>query len=105
MATAAKYQKLPTTGWLISGEKEVATTAIKGSAGILHGFLVETDGTNNVTVQFYNHASSATNPITPSIVVAGGDRYGGAMGINADCSNGIVLVLSGTNGVATVFYV
>lgn len=105
MATAAKYQKLPTTGWLISGEYGVATTVIKASAGILHGVLIETDGTNNVTVQLYNHASSATNPITPSIVVAGGDRYGGVMNIDADCSNGIVLVLSGTNGVATIFYV
>ena len=91
-------------GWTISGEKGVATTVIKATAGILHGFLIETDGTNNVTVQLYNHASTATNPITPSVVIAGGDRFGGALGIDAICSNGIVLVLSGTNGVATVFY-
>lgn len=91
-------------GWLYSGEKGVATTAIKASAGVLHGVLIETDGTNSVTVQLYDHASTATNPITPSIVVAGGDLWGGMLGIDAICLNGIVLVLSGTNGVATVLY-
>ncbi len=92
------------TKWIISGEKGIATNVILQVPGILHGFLVETNGTDNVTVQLYNHASTANNPITPSIVVAGGDRYGGVMGIDAICSIGIVLVLSGTGGVATVFY-
>jgi len=91
-------------GWSYSGEKGVATTVIKASAGMLHGVLIETNGTNNVTVQLYDHASTATNPITPAIVVAGGDLYGGLLGIDAICSNGIVLVLSGTGGVATVLY-
>lgn len=91
-------------GWSYSGEKGVATTVIKASAGMLHGILIETDGTNAVTFQLYDHASTATNPIIPAIVVAGGDLYGGLLGIDAICSNGIVLVLSGTNGVATVLY-
>jgi len=90
--------------WLFSAEAGVATTAVKASAGEVHGVLIETDGTNTVTVQIYNHASTATNPITPSIVVPGGDRYGGVMGIDVNCSNGIVIVLSGTNGVAIVYY-
>lgn len=91
-------------GWLFSVEMGVATTVVKASAGQLHGVLIETNGTNNVIVQFYNHASTATNPMTPSIVVAGGDRYGGAMNINCAFSLGCVIVLSGTGGVATVYY-
>lgn len=91
-------------GWLYSSEKGVATSVIKASAGTLHGILIETGGTNDITVQLYNHASSATNPITPSIVVAGGDNYGGVMGLDVICSNGIVLVLSGVGGIATVYY-
>lgn len=91
-------------GWSYSGEKGVATTAIKASAGMLHGVMIETDGINDVTVQLYDHASTATNPITPAIVVPGTDRYGSIMDIDAVCSNGIVLVLSGTGGVATVLY-
>ena len=102
-ATELNATTIP-AGWNISGEKGVATTAIKASAGVLHGVLIETNGTDNVTVQLYNHTSTATNPITPSIVVAGGDRYGGVMGIDAICSNGIVIVVAGTGAVATVFY-
>ncbi len=90
--------------WIFSAEKGVATNVITTSPGVLHGFLVETDGTNNVTVQFYNHASAATNPMTPSIVVSGGDRYGGALGIDTPFGNGCVCIVSGSGGVVTVYY-
>lgn len=104
-ATAADLAATVTpVSWSFSAEMGVGTTAVKASAGQLHGVLIETDGTNDVTVQFYNHASTATNPITPSIVVTGGDNYGGAIGLDAYCANGIVIVLSGTGGVATVYY-
>lgn len=96
--------KITPVGWSYSGEKGVATSVIKASAGQLHGVLVKTDGINDVTIQLYDHASTATNPITPAIVVPGTDRYGSIMDIDATCSNGIVLVLSGTGGVATVVY-
>jgi len=91
-------------GWTPSAELGVATNIVKASAGILHCFLIETNGTANAVVQAYNHASSATNPITPSIVVPGGDRYGGSGPIDVACSNGIVIVVSGTNAVVTAYY-
>ena len=91
-------------GWSFSAELGVATNVVTTSPGTLHGFLIETDGTNNAVVQFYNHASAATNPMTPSIVVAGGDRYGGAFGMDAAFLNGCVCVVSGTGAVVTVYY-
>jgi len=104
-ATAANLNATVTSaGWTPSAELGVGTNVVKASAGILHGFLVEASGANNVTVQFYNHASTATTPITPSIVVAAGDKYGGAMDIDAICSVGIVCVHSGTNGIVTAYY-
>jgi len=104
-ATAANLNATVTSaGWTPSAELGVGTNIVKASAGILHGFLVETGGTNDITVQFYNHASTATTPITPSIVVAGGDNYGGALPIDVICSVGIVCVISGTNGIVTAYY-
>ena len=91
-------------GWTPSAELAVGTNVVKGSAGMLHGFLIETDGTNDVTVQLYNSATTSDNPITPSIVVAGGDNYGGVMGIDAICTNGITEIHSGSGGVVTVFF-
>ncbi len=91
-------------GWTPTAELGVATNVVKASAGILHSFLIETNGVNNAVVQAYNHASNATNPITPSIVVAGGDRYGGSGPIDVVCSNGIVIVVSGTNAVVTAYF-
>ncbi len=91
-------------GWTISGEKAVGTNVIKASAGILHGFFTETDGDNDVTVQFYNHASAATNPITPSIVLPATDRFVAFLDVDANCTNGITEIHSGTNGIVTVLY-
>ncbi len=92
------------TGWTPSPELAAGTNVVKSSAGTLHGFLVETNGTNDVTVQFYNHTSGATTEITPSIVVAGGDNYGGAMDMDITCSVGIVCVHSGAGGIVTAYY-
>jgi len=104
-ATAANLNAtVVPAGWTISGELGVATNVVKNSAGILHSFLIETNGTANAVVQAYNHASSATNPVTPSIVVAGGDLYGGAMGMDITCSVGITCIHSGTNAVVTAYY-
>ncbi len=91
-------------GWTISGEQTVGTNVIKASAGILHGFFIETDGDNDVTVQLYNHASAATNPITPSIVLPATDRFAAFLDVDANCTNGIVEVHSGTNGIVTALY-
>ena len=91
-------------GWTPSAELAVGTNVVKGSAGMLHGFLIETDGTNDVTVQFYNHTSTSTTPITPSIVVAGGDNYGGATDLDIICSVGIVCIHSGSGGLVTAYY-
>ncbi len=91
-------------GWKFTGELGVATNVITTKPGTLHGFLIETNGATNAVVQFYNHASTATNPMTPSIVVAGGDRYGGVMGIDAPFLNGCVCVVSGAGAVVTVYY-
>lgn len=98
------WKQAKVDGWTPSAELAVGTNVVKASAGQLHGFLVETGGTNDITVQFYDHASTATTPITPSIVVAGGDNYGGAMGIDAVCSAGIVCVHSGAGGIVTAYY-
>lgn len=91
-------------GWTPSVELAVGTNVVKASPGILHGFLVETGGTNDITVQFYNHASTATTPITPSFVVAGEDNRDGAMNIDAICSVGIVCVHSGVGGIVTAYF-
>ncbi len=91
-------------GWTPTGELAVGTNVVKASAGILHGFLVETGGTNDITVQFYNHTSTSTTPVTPSIVVPGTDRYGGATDLDITCSVGIVCIHSGTNGIVTAYY-
>ncbi len=104
-ATAANLNATVTSaGWTPSAELAVGTNIVKASAGTLHGFLVETGGTNDITVQFYNHASTATTPITPSIVVVGGDNYGGAMDMDITCSVGIVCVHSGAGGIVTAYY-
>ncbi len=91
-------------GWTISGEQATGTNTIKSSAGILHGFFIETDGDNDVTVQFYNHASGATSPITPSIVLPATDRFVAIMDVDANCTVGITEIHSGTNGIVTVLY-
>ncbi len=104
-ATAANLNATVTpSGWTPSAELAVGTNVVKSSAGILHGFLVETGGTNDITVQFYNHTSTSTSPITPSIVVAGGDNYGGAMNMDITCSVGIVCIHSGAGGIVTAYF-
>lgn len=103
--TAASLNATVTpVSWSFSVEMGVGTNVVKASAGQLHGVLIETDGTNDVTVQLFNHASTATNPMTPAIVVPGTDRYGGIIGIDCAFTNGCVIVLSGTGGVATVYH-
>ncbi len=103
--TAANLNATVTpVSWLFSVEMAVGTTVIKAAPGQLHGVLIETDGTNDVYVQLFNHASNATNPMTPNIHIAGADNYGGALGIDCAFALGCVIVLSGTNGVATVYY-
>ena len=98
------WKQAKVDGWAFSSEMAVGTTVVKASAGQLHGVLIETDGTNDVLVQMFNHASTATNPMTSVIKVAGSDNYGGAIGMDNAFSLGCVIVLSGTNGVATVYY-
>lgn len=90
-------------GWSHSGE-ENGNAVISAAAGQLHGILIETDGTNDVTAQLFDDPDSADTPVTPAIVVAGGDNYGGVMGIDVAVSNGIYLTLSGGTPVAVVYY-
>ncbi|KKL24811.1 hypothetical protein LCGC14_2411600 [marine sediment metagenome] len=103
-AMATQDATVTPAGWTNSGEKASGTTVIKASGGMLHGILIETDGSNTVTYQLYDDSTSASNPVTPALKVAGGDDSGGFLGLDVNCSAGIVLVLSGVSGVGTVTY-
>lgn len=105
-STAASLNATVTpVSWAFSPECSTGTTVIKAEAGQLHGVLIETDKTTDVSVQFFNHASSSTgSPMTPIICVAGGDNYGGFIGVDNAFSLGYVITVSGANGIATVQY-
>ncbi len=90
-------------GWLYSPE-QTAPAVIKASPGQLHGIIIETDGTNDVTAQLYDDPDSADTPMTPAIKVAGGDNFGGFLGMDVAAENGIYMALTGGTPIATVIY-
>lgn len=94
-----------TQAWTCSGEENVtAGKVIKNSPGLLHGLVVNTDGTNAVTVTVYDNAAAASGTIVAKITVLAADRTGGLVGIDVGCDNGIFVVISGTGGTAILYY-
>lgn len=98
------YAYASVAGWISSGEQAV-DVAIKTSAGQLHGILIETDGTDNVSAQLWDDTDAAEGTaLTPLITVAGGDRYGGVMGIDVGFSVGCYLTLAGAGVENAIVY-
>jgi len=99
-----KMSEVRIEGWLSSGE-QAASVAIKTSAGRLHGILIETDGTDDVTAQLWDDTDAAEGTsLTPAIKVAGGDNYGGVLGLNVPFAVGCYLTLAGSGTENAIVY-
>jgi hypothetical protein len=62
---------------------------------VIHGVLVGTDGTNDVTVALHNSLDNSGDKIIPSITIdAANDGYGGLLDLNAGCNVGCYLDLT-----------
>jgi hypothetical protein len=66
---------------LSSGTKAVAggNTAIAAAAAKLCGVIIQTDGTNDATVEVWDNASAASGTCLFNMTVTGGDNRGGAV--------------------------
>lgn len=70
---------------------------------IVHGIMVGTDGTNDVTVSLHNSVDNSGDKLHPTFTVdASADGYGGIMGMDADASTGCYLDLTISAGTCEV---
>ena len=76
--------------------KKVASGVVCANPCIFHGYLVGTDGVNDVTVTLFDKASAASGEeIVPTATYdASAGGINGATGMNVRCVNGIYLELS-----------
>lgn len=89
-------------GWAtkhVTGNTQVFT----GRCNI-HGFLVSTDGTNDVTVTIYDGTDTSGDKVTPPIKIKGTDNYGGVLEMNAICSTGAYATVNTAGTAEVVFY-
>ena len=82
-----------------------ADGVITNQPALWYGILIETDGTNNVTLVLYNSKSGATNEVIGKMIVAGSNYYGGvAYPFGIICSEGIFADVTGTGAAFWVYY-
>ena len=88
-----------------SGEK-TASAVISAEGCVLAGVVVATDGTNDVTVTLYDHATEASGTkLLPTFTVKGADGIGGCCPpFPIRAVNGVYLELSGDGAKANVYY-
>jgi hypothetical protein len=79
--------------------------AIRGHS-IFFGILVQTDGTNDVTVSLYDNVKGEGKQIIPAqtVLAASSRNVSISMDPPLECTRGIYLVISGTNAKAQIFY-
>lgn len=91
-----------TTFFLTSSGKITSSQAVTTQRCVFGGILIITDGTNDVTVTIYDHASAASGTAVWESTITGSDNYGGGILPHPiRCENGIYAALSG-DGVETV---
>lgn len=70
---------------------------------VIHGIMVGTDGTNDVTVALHNSTDNSGTKIIPSITIdAANDGFGGIMNLNAGCNTACFLDLTISAGTCEV---
>ena len=90
-----------------SASTQTSNAAVMDNAGYLKGFLITPDGSNDVTVVFYDNASAASGTqLTPSMTFAGdGGTQGIAFPAYIQCKNGIYVDITTAGTVEyTVYY-
>ena len=86
-------------------DRLAADTAVLAQKGYLFGCLVETNGTNAVTLTLYDHASAASGKILRKIIVPGANSYGGfELPVGIEAANGIYADVTGTGAAFWVTY-
>lgn len=87
--------------------KKTSSGIVYAGPCVFHGFLIGTDGVNDVTVTFYDNASAASGEeIVPTNTYdATAKALNGATSMKVRCKNGIYLELAcaGTAEVVTQF--
>lgn len=105
MAKPHKWFNTNSLAQLTSSGKQTVSGAIKVTAGVFGGVVVQTDGSSAGTVTLYDHATTAAGTVLFAAVVPASDRYGGfAPPFVIHYSNGCYLELSGTSATAIVYY-
>lgn len=82
-----------------------ADGVIKDKAGILVGYRVFTDGTNQATLVLYDNASAASGTVLDKLIVAGADLVGGIVDVAVEAQNGIYADITGTGASFIVHYI
>jgi hypothetical protein len=81
------------------------SSVILAQDGFLFGCLVETDGTNAVTLSLYDNASAGSGKVLRKIIVPGANNYGGfELPIGIEIAKGIYATVSGTGAAFWVTY-
>jgi hypothetical protein len=72
-----------------SGAK-TADALIASGDNALRGFIIQTDGTNDVTITIYDGLTATGNELTPTaFTVTGSDNYGGVVDLHVRSRIGI----------------
>lgn len=76
--------------------KKTSSGVVYAGPCVFHGFLISTDGVNDVIVTFYDNASAASGQeIVPTNTYdATAKALNGATGMKVRCQNGIYLELT-----------
>lgn len=78
-------------------DRLAASAVVLAQKGFLFGCLVETNGTNAVTLTLYDNATTNSGKILRKIIVPGANNYGGfEFPVGVEASNGIYALVSGT---------
>jgi len=86
-----------------SGSKTSDAQIFTGDC-VLRGFLISTDGTNDVTIDLYDNTSASGTELCPTFTVLGANLYGGCMSLDVSCRTGIYLDITTTGTADVVVY-
>ena len=87
-----------------SGEKS-ADAVIRSSPGALCGVLINTDGTENITVKIYDHATAASGTVIYEQTVKGADITGGGLfSTPVNCDKGIYLDVTSSGTIKVLVF-
>lgn len=97
--------QLPATT-IPSGQKGPGSYTVVTGPGVFFGFIATTNGTDDVTVDFYDKLSAGANDdkLIPTFIIEGADRFGGAIPPPVGFDTGMYMIVAGTGAKVVAYY-